>query len=193
MENLDNINDLQLFYLMKDGNKLAFRCIYNRYWKRLIAYTYNILNDKGLAEDVLQDVFTNIWIKRKEINVTSLENYLFVSVRNKSISQFRKMKFTTVDDEIIHGLNLSEESSDVIEMDDLKHSIKIALEDLPSRCKEIFYMSRYENYTNEEIAEHFNITKRTVENQLSLALKHVRGNLKKIWSTIPSILFYWLS
>ena len=178
---------------MREGNELAFRCIYNRYWKVLITYTYNILNDKGLAEDVLQDVFTTIWIKREEINLTSLENYLFVSVRNKSISQFRKMKFTTIDDEIINGLNLIEESSESVEMSELKNAIKIAVEDLPIRCKEIFFMSRYENYSNEEIATHFKITKRTVENQLSLALKHVRSNLKKVLSTMPSIIFFWLS
>lgn len=177
---------------MKEGNELAFKTLYNRYWKRLISYTYNILNDKELAEDVLQDVFTTIWIRKNEISLTSVESYLFVAVKNKSISHFRKMKFTSIDNEIIHGLNIIDEPSEVIEMNDLKHAIRIAVQDLPFRCKEIFFMSRYENYSNEEIAKHFKITKRTVENQLSLALKHVRGNLKKVLSTMFSIFFFWL-
>ena len=179
-KDFQNINDVQLLLLIKKGNELAFKALYNKYWKKLYAYTYNILNDKGLAEDVLHEIFTNIWVKKDKLEITSFESYLFVSARNKSISLLRKVKFTEIDDAIIENLSLTPEADANLEEFDLKSNLEGVTKDLPKRCKEIFFMSRYDDYSNEEIAKHFKISQRTVENQIYLALKHVKYNLKEI-------------
>ncbi|MCK0131886.1 RNA polymerase sigma-70 factor [Flavobacteriaceae bacterium F08102] len=187
---LHDLDDSQLLILLKSENELAFKVIYNRYWKRLFIYTRNILNDKGLAEDVLHEIFVNIWVKKDDIEILSLEKYLFTSAKNKSISQFRKMKFTAFDDDIIQNLCLTPEADHSLEATDLKSTLERVTKNLPTRCKEIFYMSRYDSYSNEEIANHFNISQRTVENQLYLALKHVRVALRKVVTILLSTLFF---
>lgn len=178
MENTDfsQLPDETIISKMKNGNELAFTNLYNKYWKRLLAYTLNIVNDKGLAEDVLHDVFTNLWTNRKNLEISNLENYLFVATRNRSISLFRKVKFTELDEVIIGKLlPFSIEADANLIKDDLRNTIEEAIKDLPQKCRVIFYMSRYQQYSNEEIATHFNISLRTVENQLSVALRHLKG------------------
>nr|WP_262922273.1 RNA polymerase sigma-70 factor [Algibacter sp. L4_22] len=160
--------------MIKNGNELAFSQLYDIYWKRLFSYTINILNDKGLAEDVIHEIFTNIWIKRESLNITSFENYLFVSAKNRSISLLRKVQFTELDETIITTLSFAPEIDETTKSSDLKYIIENATKELPTRCRDIFFMSRYDDYSNIEIANYFKISQRTVENQLYLALKHLR-------------------
>ncbi|WP_291866528.1 RNA polymerase sigma-70 factor [Maribacter sp.] len=183
---LSDVSDAKLLILIKNRNELAFNRLYDRYWRRLFSYTLNILNDKGLAEDVVHDIFTNIWIKRESLDITSFENYLFVSAKNKSISLFRKVQFTELDEDILTNLSYTPEIDNIINGRDLKYTIENAVKDLPSRCRDIFYMSRYDDYSNAEIADYFKISQRTVENQLYLALKHLRAVINK---TINILLF----
>ncbi|MDN3593906.1 RNA polymerase sigma factor [Zunongwangia endophytica] len=177
---IDQENDVQLLALIKKNNQLAFNRLYNKYWKRLFIYTANILNDKELAQDVLHDVFSTLWIKKDELEIESLEKYLFVAAKNKSISQFRKVKFTELDLSIIEKLSLKPEIETNLDFIDLKTVLNEVTQSLPARCREIFYMSKYNYYSNQEIAQHFNISQRTVENQLYLALKHIKHSLKQL-------------
>ncbi|MDO6801466.1 sigma-70 family RNA polymerase sigma factor [Wenyingzhuangia sp. 1_MG-2023] len=186
---LHDLSDDKLLFLIKKGNELAFKVIYNKYWKRLFTYTYNILNDRGLAEDVLHEIFTNIWFKRDEIKIESLEKYLFVAAKNKSISMLRKVKFSKLDEIMIENLTLEPEVENHIDSLYLKNLLEKVTIDLPKRCKEIFYMSRYDDYSNEEIAEYFKISQRTVENQLYLALKHIRTSIKRAMNFIIFFIF----
>ncbi|AUC85184.1 RNA polymerase sigma-70 factor [Polaribacter sp. ALD11] len=185
-----DVSDAQLLLLMKNGNEFAFNKLYDSYWKRLFLYALNILNDKGLAEDVVHEIFTNIWIKRESLDITSFENYLFVSAKNRSISLFRKVKFTELDENIITNLSLTPEIDDTINVRDLKYTIENAVKDLPSRCRDIFYLSRYDDYSNLEIANYFKISQRTVENQLYLALKHLRAVISKTISILLLFSFF---
>lgn len=189
ISSLSNLSDQQLLKLVKADNNLAFHGIYNRYWKRLLTYTTKILNDQSLAEDVLQDVFTKLWLNRHEVKIENLESYLFVAVKNKSISLFRKVKFTPLDEDIIENLlphNIEADASLI--SNELEAGIFETIKKLPKRCRDIFYLSKFKNYSNEEIAQYYNISRRTVENQLYIAVKHLRLNLSK---AISIIIFYF--
>lgn len=185
--NLKEITDKQLLSLIKEGNQLAFDQMYNRYWKRLFVYTYNILNDEGYAEDTLQEVFIKIWVKKNELDIQNLKSYLFNAVRNNAISKIRKEKLSVAQEGIIDNLVVPSQIEQNLNRDDLKKTIEKAVINLPTRCKAIFYMSRYQNYTIQEIASHFKISHRTVENQLHLALKHIR----KVINTAISIISFF--
>lgn len=173
---------------------MAFNAIYNRYWKVLYSYIYNILNDKGLTEDSLQDVFYAIWIKRDDLQITSLKSYLFNAARNNAISKIRKKKFTLLQENILEDfyVTIQADAEQNLGVQDLKSTIHQILKSLPKRCRSIFYLSRYHNITIQEIAIHFNISHRTVENQLHLALKHLKSNLGKKISIILFIISYSL-
>lgn len=180
----------QLVALFREGNKLAFTEIYNRYWKKLFNYTYNILNDRDLAEDVLQDVFTRVWDIRERTEIHNLKAYLFNACRNNAISKIRQARLTKFQEEMIESLSLRPEAEINLDFDDLRQTIDKAAEGLPDRCREIFYMSRIQHLSIQEIAEKLNISHRTVENQLGIALKHLRLSLSDPLFLIASIAIF---
>lgn len=179
------MSDEQLFLLVKEGNQLAFNHLYNTYWKRLFVYTYNILKNEKDTEDVLQEVLVNIWVKKNQLHINNIKSYLFNSVRNKAITKLRKGKFEFLEEEVLKTLSIPNTIEQIIEKKDLEASIARALKLLPERCRTIFYMSRYDDYSIKQIASYFSISHRTVENQLHRALKHLRNSIY----TIVSFLF----
>ena len=174
------LTDDELLLLMKEGNKLAFDQIYTKYWRELFGYAFNILNEKQLAEDVIHEIYTYLWLNRNSIEIKFLKSYLFKAVRNKSLSFMNKVNFTDLDVAIIGSLSVMPEIDDLLEEQDLKLAIEEAVDELPQKSRVIFYMSRYQEYSNQEIAQHLNISKRTVENQLSMVVKHVKSSIKKV-------------
>lgn len=163
---------------------MAFNQVYERYWKRLYAYAFNILRDKGLTQDALHEVFTSIWIKKNSLEVNNLKSYLFNAVRNSAISTLRKERFTELHETIIENLTNPSEAEQNLDYNDLKSKINKAVEDLPAICRTVFYLSRFHNYSISEIATQLNISKRTVENNLTIALKHLRSNLGTLSFTL---------
>lgn len=177
MQHLKNSSDATLLRMLGKGNSLAFQQVYLNYWESLYAYAVNILNDRALAEDVLHEVFMQVWAKRATLKVENLKPYLFNAVRNKALTKIRDDKFTTLDEALISRLDLIPEVERAFDRIDTTRAIQEAAQKLPARCRTIFYMNKFQEYSVEEIAVHFNISTRTVHNQLSLALKHLREEL----------------
>lgn len=136
---------------------------------------------KDLAEDVVQEVFVQIWHKRAKINLnSSIKNYLFQSTRNKAIELLRRNKLES--DYVAHELNSKEESYELEEEANnymLKEQLKRSIRQLPPKCQEIFVMSKMNGLTYTEIAEELDLSVKTVENQMGRALKLLREMLLK--------------
>jgi len=167
---------------LRSNDKIIFDYIFNYYYSGLCAYSLKYISDKETVEDIVQDFFVSLWVKRNHLNInTSLKSYLFVSVKNRCLDYLKhhkvREKFNLL------SLNESEESGDsgnynmYIELE-LRVALDTALEKLPPRCREIFELSRFRGFKNQEIAEKLNISRRTVELQISLALKTLRVELK---------------
>lgn len=177
---LREYKDNELFELFRAGSREAFDEIYYRYWERLYNYAFHNVQLKDLAFEIVHDIFVSIWTRRESLEVqTSLSGYLFASVRYQIIRQIKSSKqkeeylkdytlFTPVED------NSTEDS---IHLQDLEKVIETSLSQLPPRCQEIFRLSRREHKSIREIAVELNISHRTVENQLTHALKHLRLSL----------------
>lgn len=172
----DTFSDEKLVTLIKSGNQLAFNQLYNRYWKVLFSKTLNILKDKSLSEDVLQDLFTSIWLRREHLEINDIKSYLFTAVRNNALLKIRNDKFVELNEDAIARLTLNPEAENNSNENDLLLNIENEIQKLPKRCQTIFYLSRFDNYSIMEIASLLKISHRTVENQLHLALKHLRKN-----------------
>ena len=180
---LHDLSNEEILVHITKGNHIAFNQLYHRYWKKMYSYAYNILNSKELAEDALHEVFTYIWLKRASLDIINVESYLFVALRNACISSIRNSKFTKFDEAVLDDLFYQPEIDKSLAFSDIKRNIEEAVKELPKRCGAIFYLRNYHDYSNEEIAQHFNISRRTVENQLSLALKHLRKSLPHVVTT----------
>jgi RNA polymerase sigma-70 factor (ECF subfamily) len=147
----------------------------------LCAYAERVTGNSKVAEDIVQDLFITLWLKNKNINIsTSLKNYLFTSVKNRSIDYLKREK--TKSKRILNLRQTTEpvENLSVLWMAEaeLEKLVEFCLEKLPPRCREIFKLSRFYGYKNHEIADKLGISKRTVELQISNALKSLRIHLK---------------
>jgi RNA polymerase sigma-70 factor (ECF subfamily) len=140
-----------------------------------------LIIDEAEAEEIVQDFFVQLWINRSQIKKkASLKNYFFVSVRNRAYNYLKKenIKRSTlselqrfVERDLLFQPDLFIES-------ELQNQIKEALDKLPDRTREIFLLSRSEGVSNEEIAHRLGLAKRTVETQISNALRILREELK---------------
>ena len=129
-----------------------------------------------LAEEIVSDVFFNIWVKRKSLKITgSIKSYLYKAARNQAISYMRRpsFKYETLEEEIRQD-PAQEPDALLIHQESVK-GWQDRIDRLPNRCKLVFVLHRTENFTYQEIANLLEISEKTVENQMSKALKFLRA------------------
>lgn len=172
--------DNQLARLLKTADHAAYNEIYNRYWGILYRHALRMLDDTDLAKDVIQDVFTMLWVKGKELELnTSLSSFLYASVRNRTMNQIDHSK---VRDNYISSLETAieegEATTDLLLMEkELAKRIEAELSLLPEKMRRVFELSRIHDYSYKQISEELNISDNTVKKQMSNALKILRMKL----------------
>ncbi|MEM6344640.1 MAG: RNA polymerase sigma-70 factor [Bacteroidota bacterium] len=166
--------DLELLVLLKSGDWDAFHCIYEKYWEKLFLASYRVLQDEDSSKDVVQDLFLTIWERRAVLDIATLEAYLYRSVKYQVAKKLQAAPMRHIHIEAFKEILADNLTEDQIIEKDLQHSILDTLSHLPERCRAVFYMSRFEQKSNKEIAEQLNISVSTVENQINKALKFLR-------------------
>jgi RNA polymerase sigma-70 factor (ECF subfamily) len=174
------LNDLFLIGELKQGNKVVFDYIFNYYYSSLCTFSMQYINDHEMVEDLVQDLFVNLWSEAPNINIrSSLKSYLFASVRNRCLD-FLKHKKVSEKHRTYHlySADSNENSTDhYFSESELRQTLHKSLEKLSPRCREIFELSRMHGLSNKDISEKLEISKRTVELQISNALKILRKEL----------------
>lgn len=176
---------------LASGNILAFNTLYKSYSSRLYRFALGYLKSEDEAEELVQEVFTIIWEKRKELKEDlSFKSFLFTISFNLIRKHFRSKSYLS---EYLTSGSFDEadiKTSQNIIYDSLYKYINELVNQLPLRRKEVFVKSRIEGLSIKEIAEELNISHKTVENQLSDALRFIRANLNK--ENLPAFLFFFL-
>ena len=183
-------NDEQIFGQLKEGNQLIFESIFHSYYKELVLYAVRFVELQEEAEEIVQNLFVEIWNKRKELNVhTSLRAYLFGSVRNTSLNyiKHKKVEYKYREYNDFHIKNENYTEKDILVEEELSSRIENAIEKLPPERKKIFIMSRFEQLKYKEIAQKLNVSIKTVENQMGRALKFLKEELSEF---IPLVLIF---
>jgi RNA polymerase sigma-70 factor (ECF subfamily) len=164
--------------LLTDSEK-AIVLIFKRYYGYLCKIVYKIIPDNNLVEDLTQDVFYELWRKKEQLSVTaSLKAYIRRAAVNKSLNYIRDQKIKFADSEQYPAVKSKAPSiTQQLEADELQDKIDLAIDRLPHRCRIVFILSRFEDMTYNEIAEQLDISVKTVENQISKALKLLRESL----------------
>lgn len=148
--------------------------LFESYYVPLCRYARLILKSEQSAEEVVMNVFIYIWENRTRIGIkSSLCAYLFRSVRNRCINYLRDNDPSVYLSDVMVEL-CSEENRDM-EVEELNHFIEEAILSLPDKCRDVFLKSRNEEMSNREIAEQLNISVKTVEAQITKALKTIRS------------------
>lgn len=178
---------------MKTGDTAAFEEIYHHYWEDLFRYLYNRLHHRAVSEEIVQEIFLALWEKRSSLTIhTSLSSYLFRAARYRMLNHIRaeKVRENYAADFLETQISLVSDpmGPQLRYAEDLKNIIEEKLGDLPPKCQIVFRMSRQQHIPNQEIAEELKISKKTVENYLTIALRHLRMHLAEYMTSL--ILFF---
>jgi RNA polymerase sigma-19 factor, ECF subfamily len=173
--------DIILVDLLKQGNNLAFQKIYNCYWDKLFAYTYNRLHVCDTSEEIVQDVFLSLWAKRESIIITSsLSAYLYGATKHRLLNELRsaKVRKAYASDYSAFVKNLTDNSNvEHQDVKDLENSLEVRVAQLPKQCQTVFKLSRHEHVPIPDIAARLKISTKTVENYITQALKYIRTSM----------------
>lgn len=180
MADYSKLCDSELQHLLMTGDTYAFTEIYNRYKGVLHQHALNMLKDRDEAKDVLQELFTNLWVNRESIHVQSnLSGYLYTGVRNRVLTmiahrQVESKYISSLGDFINKGEFITDHR---VRERQLAELIEKEIDALPGKMREVFRLSRISNLSHKEIAEELSISEQTVRTQVRNALRLLRVKL----------------
>lgn len=166
----------QTLVALRQGDHQAYRAIYYTYKGSIEFFLLKLLRSEDYAAELTQNIFVNLWEKRETIDSRkSIKSFLFAVAKNSALNYFRHLK---VKDRYIrhemHNEGLDYNSDDEMIARETAYIIEIAISRMPPKRRQVFKMSRYENMSNEEIAEKLNMKKLTVASHIAQAVKEIR-------------------
>lgn len=169
------------------GDITLFQDLFDKYFQSLVTYAYRFVNDWQTAEDITQDVFMALWIKKEEINFDEpIKPYLYRSIYNKAINHLnsaliqKRIEQAETLDELINREMMSYNQYDALLLKDIIHEINSFVDTLPEQCQKVYKLSREANLKNKEIALQLNISEKAVEKQITKALSEIRNHLVRL-------------
>lgn len=177
------ITNEELFIVKKmiEGDIDSFKYFFDKYYDDLCNFVHVYLHDPVLAEEIVQDIFVYFWENRQKLQIsTSVKAFLFSASKFKSLNLLRD---TQNQKKIVERIGKTESSQMheqpglYIDTEEFKKILDSAIEHLSPKCREIFLLSKSEELSNREIAERLDISVKTVENQMTIAIKKLREYL----------------
>ncbi|QDH81345.1 RNA polymerase sigma-70 factor [Echinicola soli] len=182
-------SDDQLFQKVRQGDHLAFDRLFDRYWKRLFEYAFKMLQDREQAEDVVQEVFVQLWENAPQREIRHLSGYFFRAVKYQVANTIRNQKWN-IGWEDVEQKDLFVDEGDQPDITAIYDLLEKRIEQLPPKCKEVFYLNKKEGYTAKEIAAALNISRRTVEAHLQKALKSLKTDMGQLYAFMLILLYH---
>jgi RNA polymerase sigma-70 factor (ECF subfamily) len=187
------VNDTALVAQLAKRNEAAFEQVFKTHFKNLHAYACSILKDDMAAEEAVQNVFFKLWDRSENLTIGgSLAAYLYRAVNNESLNYLKHQKVKEA-----HALHVAyispahrDTPSKTLQAKELEGRLHKALNELPEQCRTIFQMSRFEELRYREIAERMGLSVKTVEAQMSKALRVLR---EKLADLMPLIIWLLLT
>ncbi len=178
-----------LYFLLQEEDERALEAIYKRYWKQLYNQAFKRLKQQELCEEIVQDVFIDLWVNRKKRNIENLFPYLQSAVRYQVFMMYNKnKKLPDFEEPLEHLISIPPQADAGFFLNELTAAIQHWLDHQPEKRREIFRLRYLENLTTREIAEELEITQKTVQNQLNTAQGSLRSAVSKFLGLL--ILFF---
>lgn len=184
MSQFEQYSDEKLIALLKENNPQAFTEIYKRNWDKLLTVASNKLSDLLIAEELVQEIFLDIWKRRHDIKlIDRIDRYLAAALKYKVINYRHKqaisqkyIDYSKQQDPAYYSME------DYLQFDELKSKLERLVTELPEKCQLVYKMSREEGLSQKEIAERLVIAEKTVEAHLTRALKKIRAGINYLIS-----------
>lgn len=185
-------SDHQLIQLLAKGDQNAFDRLYERYFAPVFNYAYQKTGDRFLAQEVVQELFINLWQQRERLLITGAVNaYIFTAAKHLIIDQYRREATRTRHTDTFSNRQelTSNQTEEQIWADDLQQTYEELLRQLPDRCRQVFVLSR-QGLANREIARQLGIAEKTVEQHITKALRLLHQHLPKHLLTLLLMALY---
>jgi RNA polymerase sigma-70 factor (family 1) len=171
-------DESQAIASLRLGDREAFRRLYDLYWEKLYVVAYRRLRDREVAEELVQNVFTNLWVRREKLAIEkSLSAYLGSSLKYEVLNHLRAQAVReryAQEHAPPEGVEFTQQQ---LSFEELYERMNREINKLPEKCRLVFTLSRMEGYSNQEIADELDISTKTVEAHMSKALKSLRTGL----------------
>ena len=178
------LRDSELVVMMQNGDKAAFGVLFDCYYDLLHTFAKHIIKDSAVAEDIIQNVFVKMWMRKEQVNSKlSVRNYLLVATRNE-LFDYMRLRYNLLRSDINDAmLNVADTDTDVYDYVDVRERVGFidsVMRSMPDKRREIFAMRYDRNMTNAEIARALNLSIRTVEKHVDLAIKQIRKTISVV-------------
>jgi RNA polymerase sigma-70 factor (family 1) len=169
--------------LLKEQNSNAFDRIFRKYWQDLYDFTYVKTQDGDVAEEIVQELFVNLWEKREQLIIRNLRSYLFISVKNRIVDHYRR----TADARLDSIAELATSATYPLYLEELEAAFEKAIAQLPEKSQQIFNLKQFENKTTREISKRLSMPERTVEYHYTQATRTLRTLLGNFFSLLIAL------
>jgi RNA polymerase sigma-70 factor, ECF subfamily len=169
--------------LLTNNGEVLLRYLFDKYYDELCRLSFRYTGRSDVAEDMVQEVFINIWNKRHSLNYQGkIKPYLIRSVINSSLNHIKSKheKHIFEDDKILAIFDANPGYHEDLNTKELEKLLETAIGKLPDKCREIFVLSRLSELSHKEIAEELDISTKTIEAQITIALKKIRQFLSQV-------------
>lgn len=179
---------------LRNGDEKALRSIFDRHYPLLLGDLYRLIPDESTCQDLAQEVFVELWRKRAEIDIRlSLRAYLRRAAINRALNHIKSQRRYVLDtnDELAHQV-ADTSGADLAQQDrqeTLEAALHQAVETLPEKCRLVFSLSRFEQLSHRQIADQLGISVKTIENQITKAIKLLRQALLRHADLSPIVIW----
>lgn len=173
------MSDAELLIRLRGGDQTAFDALFRQWYEPVVRAANRVLHDPGVAEELSQDVFLELWRRRESLAAdTSVVGYLMQAVRNRALNHLRHLQVQKKSAVYVEALHEPADQADAAtHAEELQQAFRRAVEALPPRTREVFLMSRERDLRYSEIAEQLGVTVKAVEANMSRALRQLRDTL----------------
>lgn len=178
--NVESEDNYKLIIGLKNGDKASFDEVFRYYYSDLVNYCNRYVNDDDSAKEIVQDIFTKLWFKHKDININvSLKSYLYKAVRNHAINHLNYIRQRERFQQYIGFPSMSNQNTPLnkLQEDDIKTRLDRTILTMPDKCREVFELKRFEGLKNKDIAEQLGISLKTVEKHIAKAISLLKDTL----------------
>lgn len=175
--------DKGLFTQIKKGDEKALELLFRKYYPTLCLYAQTYVHSPEISEDIVTDRFTDIWLKRNQIDISyNVKSYLYTTIKNAALEYIRKKKIDTIsfDDYFVNPPDDSDDPFNRMSNKQTQEQILILLQEIPPRSRQVFIMHRFDEMKYKDIASLLEISSKTVENHMSIAIKILNQNKLRI-------------
>jgi RNA polymerase sigma-70 factor (family 1) len=171
---------------LREGDMQAFEQLFRKYYELLCFFANRFIDNMPVAEEIVADAYAAVWEKRENLLISSsFRAYIYRAVRNRCLNHIKHQRIERAYmDYLRHHHILSDEGMDNAREEELAKEVEGAIERLPERCRQIFKMSRYDDLRYIDIARELQLSPKTVERQMMIALEKLRRHLQHLFASV---------